>query len=180
LRSILLSFFLSTTALAAPTSLAAVRSALEEPREEPLTAEGWRFLGEDVDAKLVETARDVRVPLATRVRAVWALGTLGTETAHRYLSHVVLTEDVEPPLVAAAIESFAQAFKATHRSEATQLAADHLKHSEAPVRSAAARALGRIGSEDARKALAGRQGLERDVAVNAEISFALKASVATR
>jgi len=87
--------------------------------------------------------------VATRTRAVWALAAVGGPTADGFFLHTLATEDVEPPVLAAVLESFVESSRAREPARASKVATEHLTHGEPMVRLAAARALERLASPPA-------------------------------
>jgi HEAT repeat protein len=78
----------ATTARAASATRPAVEARLRA-HEIPAQAKAWQDLGSDVDARLAEIARDGKVEILVRARAVSALGFFSSAGARRCLEETI-------------------------------------------------------------------------------------------
>ncbi len=169
-----LSTALAAPAFAAPASRDTVLANLEAREIQPMSADDWKRLGDGVETLLDQAFRDRSLLLAHRARALGALAKVGGPRAERTLSEVLGDRKAQPALLAVAIEAYAAHFGAAHPAAALTRGKSLLAHEDWLVRRAAARALGRLRTEEARSALEARRPTERHGAVKAAIDEALR------
>lgn len=137
--------------LASPATaqdVATVRALLSGVEDAP-AAEDFEGLGEGTVPVLIRLYEDSHEERIVRTRAVWAARFYATDASRAFLERVVHTDSLGL-VVRTAAESLAFAFGAS----ATPVIVPLLRHGDPAVREGAIQCLGRIGGEDARRALA--------------------------
>jgi HEAT repeat protein len=134
-----------------------------------------RALGPTAAAQLIKVADDPSTTRVRRMRAIYALRFVPSESAHAFLRQVVkenqsASEGAEVLDYAAALGSLAPYGEA---DLPVMLAA--LDHPSADARQAAAAALAQVRSPRAESALTLRLAVERDVGVRRHLTLALRA-----
>ncbi len=141
-------------AQAGPTR-ASVRQLLSGIEDVPTDAD-WRRVGDRALPLLIELYNDPREAPYVRLRAVGATAAFPVPAVRTFLRAVARAPEQSDLFVAEAVEALARGFGAA----AVPDVAAFLGHEEPVVREAAARALARVGGDDARRALRERLRVE--------------------
>jgi len=163
----------SGVAWARPARREAVRAVLNARDAVPMTAEGWSRLGDDVDVYLVEAAGDATLRYAARQRAMSGLGSVRGERARTFLHEFVAGGAGAAPLLSSAVQAYAHGFGKEDAAEAQRLSGALLAHSDWQVRRGAVRALGELGTDEARAMLRLHESREAHPAVRIALRSAL-------
>ena len=150
-----------------------VRAILSAHDYMPLTAEGWRKLGDDVDRILIEAAGDSSITYGARERAMTALAVIGGPSAKEFLRQTIERPKISPQLLSMAVESYGRGFGRTDPSDVSLLSLPLLENPDWGVRQSAVRALGDVGTKEAMVALKGHQARETHPAVQQSLRAAL-------
>ena len=140
-------------------------------RSEPLPREAdWTPLGPEALGVLLSIVQDAAAPEAQRLRAIAALAVVEPpEEPTRRLEELSRSSQLTPPLRAAAV----LALPRRAGLAALPLLVPLLEDREVLVRSTTARALGRMGGAEARRALESRLALEPHPEVRAALQQGL-------
>jgi HEAT repeat protein len=182
-RALLLLTFLGAFGAAPATAgtRESVRAILGAHDLMPLTAEGWRKLGDDVDRQLIEAASDSTLTYGARERAMTGLAVVGGPSAKEFLRRTIDRPKISPQLLSMAVESYGRGFGRTDPEGVSLVSLPLLENPDWGVRQSAVRALGEVGTKEALAALKGRQAKESHPAVQQALRTALaKADVEKR
>ena len=158
---------------AAPAKRESVRSLLRAKDAITLTAADWQKLGDDVDVYLVEAASDAKLAYGARQRAIAGLGAVRGERARAFLHELASSRSAAAPLLGSAVQAYATGFGKDDPAGAQKLSSELLAHSDWLVRRGAVRALGELGTDEARAALRAHAARETNASVRASVSKAL-------
>lgn len=152
-----------------PASLRSTVDALLD-RPEPLVAdEDWKRLPPEALDLLVQIQRDTSASLEKRLRAIGAMAPVDNPAANEELKKLWQGPRLDISFRSAALLAYAQRMGNSAVGELKPVLAD----SDWQLRQAAARALAKIGSKEARAALEDRLGREDAASVRDVIQQAL-------
>lgn len=137
--------------------------------EDPTSAAEWRALGAGAGAELYTLAQDPTLSRTQRAGAVYALGFFPTVTHRAFLVALVSADTSE----ALSRRKAAYALGTGWGDSAVPELTHALASPDTQLRTAAARALGRVATPGARSALRARLDVETDAAVRSTMSTAL-------
>ena len=168
-------------ASAAAGTRESVREVLQARHPIAMTAEDWRKLGADVEARLVEAAGDPSLTYGARERAMNALAALGGAQAKEFLRQTIGRARTPPELLSSAVVAYARGFGRSDAADVQSVSVPLLENPDWGVRLGAARALGEVGTKGAFDALRARQPRETHPAVQNALRAALsKAEIEKR
>jgi HEAT repeat protein len=165
---LIVAFAVGIADAAEPSSLRQQVITLLSGIEDPATGVDWAALGAPAGDELLAIAKDEAALPTQRGNALVALGYFPSEAARSHLVGLVASDSADSQLRRKACYGLATGWGAD--SVATLSVA--LGSADVQVRTAAARALGMIGSDAARSALASRLDIETNNSVRDAITRA--------
>lgn len=137
--------------------------------EDPATEADWKALGAGVDAELLAIAQDASLSHTRRANAVFALGFFPSANVRTYLAGLVADEPADGIFRRKAVYALANGYGEGALPELRGA----LASSDVHLRAATARAVAKIGTPTAKKALEERLAVESDRMVRDTLTAAL-------